>query len=60
MIHIPEEHLVESPYIECMAHGYTVANGLEMRSAGYNLHLIFTRHEGVLRTLVVGALEKAN
>ena len=59
MIVIPEERLVESPYIEWVAHGYTVADGLTMRPAGYNWHLIFTRHEGVLRTLVVGALEAA-
>jgi len=59
MIIIPEERFVESPYIEWVAHGYTVANGLTMRPAGYNWHLIFTRHEGVLRSLVVGALEAA-
>jgi AraC-like DNA-binding protein len=59
MIVIPEERLVESPYIEWVAHGYTVADGLEMRPAEYNWHLIFTRHAGVLRILVVGALEEA-
>ena len=59
MIVIPEERFVESPYIEWVAHGYTVADGLAMRPAEYNWHLIFTRHEGVLRTLVVGALEAA-
>jgi AraC-like DNA-binding protein len=59
MIVIPDERLVESPYIEWVAHGYTVADGLEMRPAEYNWHLIFTRHEGVQRTLVVGALEAA-
>jgi AraC-like DNA-binding protein len=59
MIAIPEERLVESPYIEWVAHGYTVADGLEMRPAEYNWHLIFTRYGGVLRVLVVGALEAA-
>ncbi len=59
MIVMTEERLVESPYIEWVAHGYTVADGLEMRPAEYNWHLIFTRHEGVQRTLVVGALEAA-
>ena len=59
MIVIPEERLVESPYIEWVAQGYTAADGLEMRPAEYNWHLIFTRHEGSLRTLVVGALEAA-
>lgn len=59
MIVISEERLVESRYIEWVAHGYTVADGLEMRPAEYNWHLIFTRHEGALRTLVVGALEEA-
>jgi AraC-like DNA-binding protein len=59
MIVIPEERFVESPYIEWVARGYTVADGLAMRPAEYTWHLIFTRHEGVLRTLVVGALEAA-
>jgi AraC-like DNA-binding protein len=59
MIVIPEERLVESPYIEWVAHGYTAADGFEMRPAEYNWHLIFTREAGVLRSLVVGALEQA-
>ena len=59
MIIIPEQRLVESPYIDWVGHGYTVANGLEMRPAEYNWHLIFTQHQGVRRTLVVGALEAA-
>ncbi len=59
MIVISEERLVKSPYIEWVAHGYTVADGLEMRPAQYNWHLIFTRHEGILRTVLVGALEAA-
>ena len=59
MIVIPEQQLVESPYIEWVGHGYTEADGLEMRPAEYNWHLIFTRHDGTLRTLVVGALEEA-
>ncbi len=59
MIVIPEERLVDSPYIEWVARGYTAADGFEMRPAGYSWHLIFTRHEGVLRSLVVGALEQA-
>src|SRR5215211_5818626 len=59
MIVIPEQRLVESPYIEWVAHGYTVADGLDMRPAEYTWHLIFTRHAGSLRTLVVGALEEA-
>lgn len=59
MIVIPDERLAESPYIDWVAHGYTVADGLEMRPAEYNWHLIFTRQQGVLRVLVVGALEAA-
>ncbi|MEO8609587.1 MAG: helix-turn-helix domain-containing protein [Chloroflexota bacterium] len=59
MIVIPEQRLVESPYIEWVGHGYTAADGLEMRPAEYNWHLIFTRQAGVLRILVVGALEAA-
>lgn len=59
MIVIPEQRLIESPYIDWVGHGYTVADGLEMRPAEYNWHLIFTQHEGVRRILVVGALEQA-
>src|SRR5215467_13456604 len=40
MIVIPDERIVESPYIEWVAHGYTVAYGRAMRPAGYNWHLI--------------------
>ena len=53
MIVISEQRLSESPYIEWVAHGYTVADGIAMRPAGYNWHLIFTRQAGILRTLVV-------
>lgn len=59
MIVIPQQRLVESPYIDWVGHGYTVADGLEMRPAEYNWHLIFTQNEGVLRILLVGALEAA-
>jgi hypothetical protein len=59
MIVVAQQRLVESPYIEWVGHGYTLADGLEMRPAEYNWHLIFTRQAGVLRTLVVGALEVA-
>jgi AraC-like DNA-binding protein len=59
MIVIPEQRLLESPYIEWIGHGYTVADGLEMRPAEYTWHLIFTRRVGTLRVLVVGALEEA-
>ena len=59
MIVIPEERFIESPYIEWIAHGYTVADGFVMRPAGCDWHLIFTRQAGVLQILVVGALEAA-
>lgn len=59
MIVVTEERLIESPYIEWVAQGYNVADGLTVRPAEYNWYLIFTRHEGVLRTLVVGASEAA-
>src|SRR5437763_12786600 len=59
LIVIPQERLIESPYIGWIGHGYTAANGSVMRPAGYNWHLIFTRYEGSLRILLVGALEAA-
>jgi AraC-like DNA-binding protein len=59
MIVIPEQRLIESPYLQWVGHGYTAADGREMRPAGYNWHLIFTRQAGVLQILVVGALEAA-
>jgi AraC-like DNA-binding protein len=59
MIVIPDQRLGESPYLEWVAHGYTVAGGAEMRPAEYNWHLIFTQQAGAQRILVVGALEAA-
>lgn len=59
MILMSEERLVDSPYVEWVGHGYTVEDGLEIRPAEYNWHLIFTQHKGLQRTLVVGALEEA-
>ena len=59
LIVISQERLIESPYIGWVGHGYTAANGSVMRPAGYNWHLIFTRYEGILRILLVGALEAA-
>src|SRR5258705_2744704 len=59
MIVLAEERTVVSPYIEWVGHGYTVADGLIMRPAEYNWHLIFTRYEDVVRVLMVGALEEA-
>jgi len=59
MIVIPEQRLGESPYLEWVAHGYTIADGCEMRPAEYNWHLIFTRQASLLRVLVVGPLEEA-
>jgi AraC-like DNA-binding protein len=59
MIEIPDERLAESPYIDWVAHGYILEDGLDIRPAEYNWYLIFTRREGVLQTLVVGAAEAA-
>ena len=59
MIVIPQEQLFESPYIEWVGQGYTAANGIAMRPAGYHWHLIFTRYEGKRRILLVGTLEAA-
>src|SRR5262245_12567681 len=59
MIVISEQRLSDSPYVDWIAHGYTAADGVAMRPAEYNWHLIFTREAGVSRILVVGALEEA-
>ena len=59
MIIIPQQRFIDSPYIKWVAHGYTVADGLTMRPAGCDWHLIFTRQAGVLQILVVGASEEA-
>lgn len=59
MIVISDQRLSESPYIEWVGHGYTVADSVGMRPAEYNWHLIFKRQAGIPRTLVVGALEEA-
>jgi AraC-like DNA-binding protein len=59
MIVIPEERSIESPYIAWVGQGYSAADGLAMRPAEYTWHLVFSRQDGVLQVLVVGALEAA-
>jgi AraC-like DNA-binding protein len=59
MIVIAEQRPSESPYLEWVAHGYTIANGRAMRPAECNWHLIFTRQASILRIIVVGALDQA-
>jgi hypothetical protein len=59
MIVIPQQHRVESPYVEWVGHGYTLADALAVRPADFNWYLIFTRQAGALRTLVAGPSEVA-
>lgn len=59
MIIVSEQQEFHSPYVEWAGYGQTVSDGVELRPAEYNWHLIFTRQDGVIRALVVGGLEAA-
>jgi AraC-like DNA-binding protein len=51
-----EERLSDSPYVETITHGWTVSEGSTIRPAESHWHMVFTRHDGKMHPLVVGAL----
>ena len=53
---ISEERLSDSPYIEKVMRGWTLAEGSSIRPAEIHSHLVFVRHPGGRRSLVVGPL----
>jgi hypothetical protein len=54
-----EERGSDSPFVQSVTRGYTAVAGSSIRPAEMGWHLVIFRHEGVLRTLVVGAWEES-
>src|SRR5215217_4126413 len=53
---ISEERSSESPYVEKIMRGWTVAKGSSIRPAETNWHMVFVKHPGGTAALVVGPL----
>lgn len=53
---IYEERPSDSPYIETITHGWTVADDAPVRPAECHWHMVFVRHHGRVRPVVVGPL----
>jgi hypothetical protein len=56
---IYEERLSDSPYIETVTQGWTVRDGSTIRPAEIHWHMVFVKHSGGLRPLLVGPLPTA-
>jgi AraC-like DNA-binding protein len=53
---ISQERRSDSPYLETVTRGWTVAEGSTIRPAEIRWHMIFTRHSGAMHPLYVGPL----
>ncbi len=51
-----EERSSDSPYVETIIQGWTTCDGSAVRPAENHWHMVFTKHEGRLHPIVVGAL----
>jgi AraC-like DNA-binding protein len=51
---IVEARASDSPYIEAVMRGWTMAEGSSIRPAEANWHMVFVKHPGGARALVVG------
>ena len=51
---IYEERASDSPYVERVMRGRTVSDGAPIRPAESHWHMVFVRHQGKMRYLVVG------
>ena len=56
---ISEERLSDSPYIETVTRGRTEGEGLAIRPAAVNWHMVLLKWKGEVRLLVVGPWTKA-
>ncbi len=56
---IYEERLSVSPFVETLAHGWTVSDGSPIRPAECHWHMVLVRQNGNVRLLVVGPLPTA-
>ena len=54
MIVVHEERSSSSPYVETITHGQTESNGSTIRPAECRWHMVFVKHQGRTRALVVG------
>jgi len=54
-----EQRLSDSPYIETVMHGHSLAEGSTIRPAETNWHMVFVREKGNLHPLVVGPWRSA-
>lgn len=53
---IYEERLSDSPYVELVTRGWTLAEGSTIRPAESHWHMVFVKINGSMRPLIVGAL----
>ncbi len=51
---ISEDRLSDSPYVERVMRGWTLSAGSTIRPAEINWHMVFVKHPGGARSLVVG------
>ena len=54
MIVMQEERSLDSPYVERITYGRTESDGSTIRPAECSWHMVFVRHQGRARALVVG------
>ena len=51
-----EQRSSDSPYIESVTRGWTLSEGMTIRPAEINWHMVFIKHPGGVRALAVGPL----
>lgn len=56
---VSEKRLSDSPYVEKVMRGWTMADGSSIRPAETNWHMVFVKHTGRMHPLMVGALTTA-
>ncbi len=54
-----EARVSDSPYIESVTRGWTLSQGRTIRPAEIHWHMVFVKHPGGMRTLVVGPLSSS-
>ena len=54
-----KERVSDSPFVEKVMHGVTMSDGVATRPAENHWHMVFIKHDGKIRSLVVGPLTKS-
>lgn len=54
---VTQDRLSDSPFVESIAHGWSVGNGTVIRPAESNWHIVFSKYRGQKYTYVVGPLQ---